>query len=60
MFPVHDMFPRTILQTAAATAMSPANADLAAAERSGRSGWRGLYQGSQRRSEGHSGLLRSL
>lgn len=55
MFPVHDMFPRTIPQTAAATAMSPANADLAAAEQSGRGGWR-LCGGS----EGYQGLLRSV
>jgi hypothetical protein len=55
MFPVHDMFPRTIPQTAAASAMSPANADLAAAEQSGRSGWR-LFGGC----EGYLGLLRSV
>lgn len=58
MFPVHDMFPRTILQTAAAT-YSPANADLAAAERSGRSGWCGLH-GRQMGLEGISGLVRSV
>lgn len=41
MYPVHDMFPCTILQTAAATLqVKPASADLTAAERSGRGNWR--------------------
>ena len=38
MFPVQHMFPRTILQTAHAAALSPADADLTAAEQAGRSG----------------------
>lgn len=44
MVPVQHMFPRTILQTSHAAALSPANAgltaDLAAVERAGRSGRR--------------------
>lgn len=41
MFPVQHMFPCTILQTAAAAAQAkPANADLTAAERSGRGNMR--------------------
>lgn len=41
MLPVHDMFPCTILQTAAtASQAKPASVDLTAAERSGRGFWR--------------------